>query len=123
MVEFFKWSRRGQQTKVVRFGPPKFEGGVYVDNPKEEFYIWASVQPMRTADKDLVQELMPLNRKMEMLRVYADVPLEMDDQINNIRGDRVIIEGENFKVLTLQVWQHLSLRHYKHLVARENRNA
>lgn len=119
-MSFFKWSRNGERTKVIRYGEPTYNGGIYVDNPVEEFEIWASVQPLSNADRDLVQAELNLNRYAEGVRIYSDVPLLADDDKKRIRGDTIIVEGESYKVFTLASWQHLNLRHYRHIAMRES---
>lgn len=120
IMSFFKWSRANQKTKVIRYGKPSFDAGVYVNNPIDEFSIWTSTQPLSNADRDLIQNELNLNRYTEGVRIYANEPLIADDEKRQVKGDRVIVEGEAYKVFTISSWQHLNIRHYRHIALREN---
>lgn len=97
--------------------------GKRVDDVWDEFTITASVQPLRP--DEVLDEAPGGERNRHGIRVYSSVQLLTGDQRTGKKADRIVFNGEEFEVQTVEDWtQHsLSQKHYKSTAMRINSDA
>lgn len=94
--------------------------GKRVDDVWTEFTISGSVQPLRP--DEVLDEGVGGERNRHGVRVYSDTLLRTADQRTGLKADRIIIDGEEFEVQTVENWTRHSLqqKHYKSTCMRIN---
>ncbi len=109
-----------RKVKVKRIQKGAYDSqGIYVAGKTQTFDIQASVQPLGGKE---MQYLSEGTRFKEGLKLYTDTKLRVVSEDKSAPADRVVIDGIEYEVSSVQDWsQHLTLKHYKVIVLRDNR--
>lgn len=94
--------------------------GYYVGGKITAFEIQASLQPMNERDYLLLDEG---DRTKDVRKIYTTTKLVVGSQNKLSASDVVCIDGEDYQVRKIEDWSnHLSLKHFKVILVRDNRN-
>ena len=91
-----------------------YTGGVFTRVLDTSFTTWASVQPYSTVEADEIF-IPEQGEHLEQIRwMYTTEKVYINDEkeTTNPVSDLIIVEGEKFKPIKVETWQHLSLQHY-----------
>jgi len=92
------------------------EAGKWVDGAVSKVLtIQASVQPLNGAD---VKTLPENRRSVESYCLYTNTKLTILNELVGQRGDRVVINGAEYEVVSCANWQNNVINHYKYVVQR-----
>lgn len=95
-----------------------YVNGIFSRTLSETLTTWASVQPYSTVESDLIF-IADSGEYVEQIRwMYTTEKVYVNDEKNttNPVSDLIIVEGENFKPVKVETWQHLSIKHYSVLL-------
>jgi hypothetical protein len=101
--------------RVSRQGPGFYREGFYVPGASQDIEIQGSLQPLSGREIKLVEEG---DRLKALFKFYSDAPVLVDDPRRLAGSDRVVIDGETYKVLSIERWLG-SLSYFKSVLARE----
>lgn len=105
---------------VTRSLGGSYVNGIYVSDGDETLTVKGSLQPMTPREIKLAEEAG--ERLTDGKKFYADTDLRVIDRATGLkRSDKVTINGETYKVVSVTIWQGLrvDLPHYKHILNRE----
>jgi hypothetical protein len=104
--------------KVLRSTDGSYSGGFYVPGAVIETSISGSLQRLSAKDLKMVEEGYRLR---QLWRLYSDDPLIPLNTKSLATSDRVIVNGETFRVISCEAWQGLrvDLPYYMSILARE----
>lgn len=102
--------------KVTRSTGGKYVKGIYTPGPTETVTISGSLQPTNARELKLPEEG---NRLRQYYKFYSDNPLIPMNTKTLGTSDRVKINGETYRVMSVEAWQNFDLDYYKSIVYRE----
>ncbi len=91
-----------------------FVDGVFERTLSESIDTWASVQPYSTVEDDQIFDPRIGEYVEEIRWMYTTEKVYIEDEKNttNPVADSITVEGEAWKPVKVEVWQHLSNKHY-----------
>ena len=103
---------------VTRSTGGSYVKGIWRPGPTEDIQVKGSLQPLSPREIKLVEEG---ERLKQLYKFYTDTPLRPIDTKTLARSDKIKVNGDSFKVLSVETWQGLKVRlpHYKTVLARE----
>lgn len=101
---------------VSRPGQGTYQDGTYISGPMENIHVVGSLQPTNARELKIEEEGTRLKQYYIM---YSDDPILVSNTKNLADSDRVTINRETFKVLSVEHWEGMRLAHYKSVLARE----
>ena len=111
--------------KVLRItGGDYDENGIWQEGAEEEFFIFASVQPLGLSDSDEYANLQPEGAsRINAVKIYSNTPLNatkqaLPDGTPGIDGDILVWRGKRWKVVGVREYQSDVINHYR-MVAKE----
>lgn len=109
----------GQYT-VTRMSKGSYgNNGEYMPGPVETIKVMGSLQPTNARELKLPEEG---NRLRQYWKLYSDAPLLTDQTRTLASGDRVQINGDSYRVMSVEIWQNVDLPYYKSILYREPQN-
>jgi hypothetical protein len=102
--------------KVIRSGPGTYIKGRYVRGPREELMVWGSMQPSSARELKLPEEG---NRLKQYWKFYTDEPIVLNSMKTLADSDHVIINGDEYRAMSLLHWQNTDLDYYMTVLWRE----
>lgn len=102
--------------QVERHGPGYYLKGRYVKGPKETVEIQGSLQPLTARELKLVSEGARLK---QCYKFYTDAPLVTVSSKELAMADVVKINGDTFKVMSVEAWPGTDIPYYKSILYRE----
>lgn len=103
---------------VKRRGQGSYVSGVYVDGAISEIGIFASVQPLNAQETLLLPEN---RRERTSFKLFTDTQLFATEK-GSVNADLVVINGTNYEVMTVTIWQNAVIPHYKVIVSKRTTN-
>lgn len=121
MIDLSTFSLGKQRVTVERY-TGSYTGGVFTRTLESTFDMWASVQPYSTVEQDEIIDPATGNWVEEIRQMFCTDKLYLNNRKNpeNQVGDIVIVDGEKWEPLKIEVWQHLENRHYLVLLKRHD---
>ena len=102
--------------KVLRCKRGVYIRGRYVAGPMEELKIDGSLQPSSARELKLPEEG---NRLRQYWKFYSEEPVVVNSMATLSRGDKVFINGEEYRAMALTIWQHTDLDYFMTVLWRE----
>lgn len=102
--------------KVVRSSSGSYVRGRYVAGPTEEITVSGSLQPSNARELKLPEEG---NRLRQYWKLFTDAPLLVNSMATLARGDKVVINGEQYRAMSLLTWQGVKLPYFMTVLWRE----
>lgn len=90
--------------------------GRYVPGPTEEIQVEGSLQPTSGREVKLPEEFARLH---QIFKFYTDVRICSISAVTLADADRITINGEKYRAMSIDPWQGTDLDHFKSLVWRE----
>ena len=106
--------------KVNRKAPGYYQEGFYHAGADEVVTVRGSLQPLSPREIKFVEEA---DRLKQLFSFYSDAPVLTDDMRRLAGADRVTINGDKFKVISVENWMGCSLPYFKSVLAREPNQA
>ena len=100
---------------VKRHAAGTWNKGRYTEGAQSDINITASVQPATPEEMNLLPEGRSIS---ETFRLYTSTKLLPANSSAGINADIVIIDGENYEVLSCATWQNDVINHYKAIVSK-----
>lgn len=88
--------------------------GHWIEGGTSEITFTASVQPIRPEEMSLVPEL---RRDTARFALFTTFYLRTADDERATNADRVVIDGIEYEVFAVDIWQNDVIPHYRALVA------
>lgn len=104
------------ELKVLRQSKGSYVMGRFVPGPEEELTVYGSLQPTTARELKLNDEG---NRLRQYFKFYSDRPVLVDNTATLAQGDRLIINGEQFRAMALTPWENTDLDYFMTVVWRE----
>jgi hypothetical protein len=101
---------------VIRSGPGYYKDGQYVPGEKETVKISGSLQPLNAKEMKLVSEG---TRLKQYWKFYTDQPLMVIGTRDLSSADIAQINGDTYKVVSIESWQEVDLPYHKSILYRE----
>ena len=103
---------------VTRNGPGSYQGGLYTHGPSETVLIRGSLQPNHSRSLKQPEEGDRIHQTYDF---YSDQPLLTDSTKTLASSDRVIVDGENYRVMDSERWIgfHIDLPYFRSTLVRE----
>jgi hypothetical protein len=101
---------------VTRKGPGFYKNGFYQAGIDQTLIINGSLQPLSAREIKFVEEG---DRLKQLFKLYSDAPILTDDMRKLSGADRVRINDNSYKVISVEYWQGTALPYYKSILARE----
>lgn len=95
---------------VKRFSSGDYVLGHWVEGTESQFTIKASVQPVKGPE---LQSMPEGRRDSQIYKLYTDTKLNGIDKQGKKSPDIVVIDGEDFEVVSPEPWQNQIINHYK----------
>ena len=105
---------------VLRSKRGTYVRGRYTAGPPEEIKVDGSLQPSNARELKLPEEG---NRLRQYFKFYTDQPVVVNSMATLSRGDKVIINGEEFRAMALTTWQGTDLDYFMTVLWREPEQA
>ena len=105
---------------VLRSKKGTYVRGRYTAGPPEEIKVDGSLQPSNARELKLPEEG---NRLRQYFKFYTDQPVVVNSMATLSRGDKVIINGEEFRAMALTTWQGTDLDYFMTVLWRETEQA
>lgn len=102
--------------KITRPGPGKYVKGRYQPGEPETLLVYGSLQPLGPRELKLLTEG---DRFKQVYRFYTDQPLLSQDSTNLSNSERLTINGDRYRVISVESWVKFDLEYHKNIVARE----
>jgi hypothetical protein len=102
--------------KVKRNGPGQYVKGRYVPGKLEELEIEGSLQPTNARELKLPEEG---NRLKQFFKFYSDDPILVGSMATLAKPDRVFIDGDEFRAMSLLTWKGTNLDYHVTVLWRE----
>jgi hypothetical protein len=102
--------------KVKRSKRGTYIKGRYVAGPEEELEVSGSLQPTNARQLKLSEEG---NRLRQYWKFYSDQPILVNSMATLSKGDRVIVNGEEYRAMALTTWAGTSLDYFMTILWRE----
>ena len=93
--------------------------GVYQPGPIEELHVRGSLQPLSPRELKLVQEGARLK---QFWKFFTDVPIGVVGTRTLAQSDVITINGDTYKVYSVEIWQGFGMSYYKSILWREPEN-
>jgi hypothetical protein len=103
---------------VKRRGQGSYQAGVYEDGDIVEIGIFASVQPLNAQETLLLPEN---RRERNSFKLFTDTQLFATEK-GSVNADLVVINGFDYEVMTVSIWQNNVIPHYKVIVSKRTTN-
>jgi len=101
-------SLRNFTLSIRRLGSGTYVDGTWkAEAENAPFTIRASVQPLKPKEMETLPEG---RRNSQAYRIYTDVELHT---VRDQNPDRVELFGEEFEILSVEVWQNQVIPHFK----------
>lgn len=96
----------------------EYQGGFYVPGPTQTIQVRGSLQPTNARELKLPEEG---NRLRQYFKFYSDQPLIAIDTKTLADSDRIQINGESYRVMSVEIWQgvYVPLPYYMSILYRE----
>lgn len=94
----------------------KYVKGRYVPGPLEEVTIRGSRQPTNARELKLPEEG---NRLRQYWKFYTDAPLTTGNTRSVSPPDQVTINGESYRVMSVEAWNNFDLEYFKSILYRD----
>lgn len=98
----------------TRFAAGTRTNGHWVEGSTSTLSFQASVQPLGSEEMSLVPEG---RRDTARFALFTDFRLRTADDEGGTNADRVTIDGEEYEVFAVDIWQNDVIPHYRALVA------
>jgi hypothetical protein len=119
MINLRTFSLGSTQVTIERY-TGSFSGGVFTRVLSTTITTWASVQPYSTVEADQTFDE-SVGENVEEIRWMFTTEKVYIDNVNNTShpvGDLITVDGEKWKPIKVEVWQHLQNKHYAVLLQR-----
>ncbi len=101
---------------VLRSKRGTYVRGRYTAGEPEEIKVDGSLQPSNARELKLPEEG---NRLRQYFKFYTDQPVVVNSMATLSRGDKVVINGEEFRAMALTTWQGTDLDYFMTVLWRE----
>lgn len=101
---------------VSRKAAGYYKDGYYQHGPDEVVTVTGSLQPTNARELKLTSDG---GRLRQYWKFYSDQPLVTINTKTLAGADVVTINGDKFKVMSVESWQHVDLPYYKSILYRE----
>ena len=105
--------------EVKRRGPGSYVDGFYQNGDLETVQMQGSLQPTNARELKLTEEGARLKQYFKM---YSDQPLLTIGARALSKADVVVINGDTFKVMSVETWAGVDLPYYMAIIYREPEN-
>lgn len=102
---------------ITRTTSGQYQGGFYVPGPMQTLTMEGSLQPTNAKELKMPEEG---DRLKQYWKFYSDTPLTTDNTVSLAKPDIVTINGETYKVMSVETWQGIGfdLPYYKSILYR-----
>ena len=112
MIDLRKFTLGTTQVTIERY-VGSYNNGVFSRTLDSTIDTWASVQPYSTVEADQIFEPDAGEYPEEIRQMYTTERVYVNDEKStNPVADIIIVEGEKWKPIKIEVWQHLNNKHY-----------
>lgn len=101
---------------VIRSSKGTYVKGRYVPGPKETIDVSGSLQPTNARELKLSEEG---NRVRQYWKFYTDAPVVVINTKTLADSDRVLVNGESYRAMSLTLWQNTNLDYFMTVLWRE----
>lgn len=101
---------------ISRKGPGFYKDGFYQPGRDQAVTVRGSLQPLSPREIKFVEEG---DRLKQLFKMYSDAPLLVDNTKTLAGADRVYINGERYKVISVENWDGTDIPYFKSVLARE----
>ena len=101
---------------VIRSQRGTYVRGRYVAGPTETIKVCGSLQPSNARELKLPEEG---NRLKQYWKFYSDAPITVNSMATLSKGDKVIINGEEYRAMSLITWENTDLDYFMTVLWRE----
>lgn len=101
---------------VTRKKTGSYQYGKYVPGEEETILIRGSLQPTNARELKIQEEGVRLKAYFNF---YTDEPLFVIDTETLADSDKVLINGESYKVMSVESWKNVDLPYYLSVLVRE----
>jgi hypothetical protein len=105
---------------VTRSCPSKYVKGRYIPGVQETLTLSGSLQPLNAKELKLVPEG---DRLKQYYKLYSDQPLFTVKPSSLAAADVVTLNGETYKVYSVESWTGTDLPYFKSILYREPEQA
>lgn len=102
--------------KVRRRKRGTYVKGRYVLGPEEEITVGGSLQPTNARELKLPEEG---NRLKQYFKFYTDEIILLDSEKTLATGDKIYIDGDEYRAMSREPWRGTDLDYYMTIVWRE----
>jgi hypothetical protein len=102
--------------KIKRTAKGKYVKGRYEPGLTEEFEVCGSLQPTNARELKLPEEG---NRLKQYWKFYTDQPILVDSERTLATGDKIFIDGDEYRAMSLTRWKGTDLDYFMTIVWRE----
>lgn len=104
------------ELKVKRSTSGTYIKGRYVAGPEEVVVVCGSLQPSSARELKLPEEG---NRLKQYWRLFSDQPVLLNSMATLSKGDKVEIDGEQYRAMSRMTWQNTDLDYFETILWRE----
>lgn len=97
---------------VKRLSPGTWDKGVFTEGSESTITIRASIQPLSPHDLQVLPEG---RRDSQLYCIYTSTELRL---ATNSNPDKVVINGEDYEVVSAAPWRNNIINHYRYIVTR-----
>lgn len=90
--------------------------GRYLEGPVEELTVSGSMQPSNARELKLADEG---NRLRQYFKFYSDAPILMNSMATLSKGDKIFIDGDEYRAMGVTNWKHTDLDYFMTVLWRE----
>ena len=101
---------------IRRRTPGYYKEGIYHGGPDEEIQVRGSMQPVNARELKIVSEGVRLK---QYYKFYTDAPILAINTKTLANADVVEINGETFKVMSVENWLGTAFPYFKSIIYRE----
>lgn len=105
--------------KVTRSLEGYYYQGMWQEGEKVTMNVSGSMQPLTAREVKLLEEG---DRLKQTFKFYTSIDIRTIGSEKLSAADRIEINGESFKVLSVEYWEGTSLPYFKSILSREPQN-
>jgi NADH:ubiquinone oxidoreductase subunit F (NADH-binding) len=101
---------------VTRMSKGTYIKGEYQAGEAQQFDVMGSLQPTNARELKLPEEG---NRLKQYFKFYTDEPVFVNNTKTLADSDKILINGESFKVISVESWAGTDIPYFMSIVYRE----